>query len=279
MAQNTTGTQRLKGVARGLLVGGIALLAMLAWLAPTPIVSDTLAQIFGTPQYLPVIMLEATHTPTVTPTPTATSTPTRTPTVTPTPFPSGMARNGGFEIADNNTGSGVAFWQPWWAEIPKSGNNFNYAYKPNSFNRECLSTGAASAFIYSGDCSLRILNNWDPWWAGVKDQVSVTAGQRYRLTGFGRVWISNDFYPAPSDPIWPVSMKIGIDPNGNCDQYAASVIWSGSMAPHNTWQQASVEAVAGSSGKLCLFLSTDYRGSSRQFMASFWDSVVMSAVP
>ena len=43
MAHNSTGTRRLKGMARGILVGGIALLAMLAWLEPTPIVSDTLA--------------------------------------------------------------------------------------------------------------------------------------------------------------------------------------------------------------------------------------------
>ncbi len=113
----------------------------------------------------------------------------------------------------------------------------------------------------------------------MKDQVSVTAGQRVRLTAYGRAWTAANFYPAPSDTTVTVEMKIGIDPSGNCDPLAPSVVWSSIIVPHNTWQQASVEAVAGAGGKVCLFLNTDYRGDSRQFMASFWDSVVLSNVP
>lgn len=288
MSEQPQSASRNRDVVRGVLGGMIVLVALVVWLAPSPIVSDTLAQIFGTPNYLPVVMREATVTPTTTSTPTATSTATQTSTVTPTPtqtatpFPSGMARNGGFEISDNGTGSGTAFWAPWWVEIAKpctNCGNYNYAYKPNSFNRECLSTGAASIFIYSGDCSLRVLNNWDPWWAGVKDQVSVTAGQRLRLTAYGRAWASSLAFPAPSDTTVTVEMRIGIDPNGNCDPLAGSVIWSSVIVPHNTWQQATVDATAGAGGKVCLFLSTDYRGDSRFNMASFWDAVVLSPAP
>lgn len=269
---------RARWFTTGLIGLGLALLT----LAPSPLVSGTLAEFFGTPHYLPVVMLEATLTPTSTATPTATRTPTVTPspTVTQTPVPSGLARNGSFETADNGTGSGTAFWAPWWVEIPKPcpSGCYDYAYRPNSFNRECLSTGAASIFIYSGDCSLRVLNNWDPWWGGVFETVSVASGQRLRLSAYGRAWTSSQAFPAPSDTTVSVEMRVGIEPNGNCNPLSGSVVWSSIIVPHNTWQQATVEANAGG-GTVCLILSTDYRGDSRFNMASFWDAVNLSTVP
>ncbi len=260
-------------VARWILGGMLAFGALLAWLAPSAVVGDTLAQIFGTPNYLPIIMREATHTPSATPTATITPTPTAT------FVPSGLALNGNFEAADNGTGSGVAAWSPWWAEIAKPPSGYDYAYKPNSFNRECKSGGAAADFVYAGDCSVRVLNNWDPWWAGIRQSVSVTPGQKLRLTAYGRAWASALFYPNPSDTTVSVEMRVGIAPSGNCDPFAGGIVWSGVIVPHNGWQQASVETNAGSGGVVCLFLSTDYRGDSRQFMASFWDSVYLAAVP
>src|SRR4029077_3434230 len=77
-----------------------------------------------------------------------------------------LVSNGGFE-------SGTSGWTPWWAETAKpSDGSFNYAYKPSSWNAECTSSGAAAALIYAGTCSYRVINNWDPWYAGGKQIVS-----------------------------------------------------------------------------------------------------------
>ena len=292
MESQVNATNRTKAVARGVLAGAIVIVAALFWLAPTPIVSETLAQILGTPHYLPVVMLEATKTPTATLTSTPTPTATITPTPSNTPHPSGLAQNGGFESSDGGTGTGAANWCRWWVEIPKPcadvnscPNFYTYAYKPDDFNRECLSSGAATAFILSGNCSFRVINGWNPYWAGAHQSLTVGSGRRIRLSAYGRAWASNNFFPAPSDVSVSVEMRVGIEPNGNCDPWSSSMIWSGAIVPHDTWQQASVEANAGSGGAVCLMLSTDYRGGgagdnpSRQFMASFWDAVNVATVP
>src|SRR6185436_19121091 len=107
--------------------------------------------------------------------------------VTVSAAPAGQTvNNGGFE-------SGTTGWSPWWAEIakPSDPSSFNYAYKPNSFNVESISAGAASALIYKGNSSYRVINNWDPWYGGAKQVVVAPAGARVRLTAYGRAWASN----------------------------------------------------------------------------------------
>jgi LysM repeat protein len=56
------------------------------------------------------------------------------------------------------------------------------------------------------------------------------------------------------------------------------VAWSNAITPHNAWQAVSVETVVGASGRVGVFLSADYRGYSRQFMAAFWDEVSLVVV-
>jgi hypothetical protein len=190
-----------------------------------------------------------------------------------------QAANGGFETPDGGTGSGTADWLPWWLETPKPGDgSFNYAYRP-SWNQESLSLGAASAFVYAGNSSQRVINNWDPWYAGVKQVVGVPAGTRVRLTAYGRAWASSSHWPNPSDVSVGVQMRVGLDPGGGSDPFAGTLIWSAPISPHDVWQAASVEAIVGAGDQLGVFLSTDYRGHSRQFLAGFWDEVTLEVVP
>jgi hypothetical protein len=186
---------------------------------------------------------------------------------------SNLVSNGGFE-------SGTTNWGPWWAEIakPSDPNSFNYAYKPSSWNTESISSGAASALIYAGNSSYRVINNWDPWYAGSKQVVVAPAGARVRLTAYGRAWASSNGWPDPSDTTVGVKMMVGIEPNGSDNQFAGTVVWSGSIAPHNTWQPVSVEATVGAGGKVGIFLSGDYRGASRKFLATYWDEVSLVVV-
>ena len=79
-----------------------------------------------------------------------------------------LLANPGFE-------SGKDGWLQWWAEIAKPADGYNYAFVP-SWNIESLINGAAPEFVLAGDKSMRIMNSWDPWYAGVKQVVSVPAG-------------------------------------------------------------------------------------------------------
>jgi LysM repeat protein len=186
---------------------------------------------------------------------------------------SNLVSNGGFE-------SGTTGWAPWWAEIakPSDPSSFNYAYKPSSWNTESISSGAATALIYAGNSSYRVINNWDPWYAGSKQVVIAPAGARVKLTAYGRAWASSAGWPDPSDTTASVRMLVGIEPSGSENQFAGTVVWSGSIAPHNTWQLVSVEATVGASGKVAIFLSGDYRGTSRKFLGTYWDEVSLVVV-
>jgi len=172
--------------------------------------------------------------------------------------------NPGFE-------SGTGSWQAWWAEIAKPSIGYDYAFKPNSFNTESISGGAARDLVMAGDKSYRILNNWDPFWAGIKQNVNVPAGARVRFSMSARAWAAANFWPAASDTNMPTRIRVGIEPNGNGDPFSGSVVWSNEIAPHNGWGGVAVEATAGAGGVVSVFVSIDYRGSSRQFMGAFFD--------
>jgi LysM repeat protein len=183
-----------------------------------------------------------------------------------------LVANPGFE-------GGGGSWSPWWAEIPKpADNSFNYAYRPNSFNVESLSGGAAAPLVLAGNSSYRVFNNWDPFYAGLKQVVTAPAGSRVRLTASARAWAASEFWPAPSDANMPVRTQVGIEPEGSENQFASNVVWSGAAAPHNAWAQMSVEATVGASGRVLIILSGDYRGASKQFMGVFFDEVSLTVV-
>ncbi len=195
--------------------------------------------------------------------------PLSAPTATAAPAVQGtnLVSNPGFE-------SGQGGWSPWWAEIAKPADgSLNYAAKPNSFNVESLSNGAAAGLVLAGNSSFRVFNNWDPFWGGIKQTITVPAGSRVRLTASARAWAAQDFWPTPSDTNMPVRTQVGIEVDGNDNPFSAGMVWSGAAAPHNAWAQMSVEATVGAGGKVLVVISGDYRGASRQFMGVFFDEV------
>ncbi len=188
-----------------------------------------------------------------------------------------LIQNGGFETSGGATG---ASWLPWWFEEPKPGDgSLNYAFKP-SWSLEMISNGAAPALIYSGNTSQRVINNWDPWTAGLKQTVTAPAGTRVRLTAYARMWTASNFWPEPSDPSVGGFMKVGLDPDGSDYPTAsnADVAWSGAVSPHGGWQSVSVEATVGASGKITVILWGTYRGFSRLWMGNFWDEVSLVSI-
>jgi len=186
--------------------------------------------------------------------------------------------NGDFETGDSVIGSDSAYWEPWWLETPKPNDgSLNYAYKP-SWNREKLSNGAAAELVFAGDASQRVINNWDPWYAGVRQTVMVTPNATLRLTAYARAWAASGNWPEPSDTSVNVKVRLGIDPEGGADPFGGTVIWSEPIAPHNQWRPITLTAWAGNAGQVTVFLGSDYRGESRLFLATFWDEAVLETV-
>lgn len=184
--------------------------------------------------------------------------------------------NGGFEES-TTAGTGTS-WLPWWQETARpSDGSFNYAYRP-SWNVEKKSSGAAADLVLDGNASQRVINSWDPWWAGVKQVVTAPAGARVRLTVSARLWAANANWPTLSDPAAAGRIQVGLEPSGSDNQFASSVVWSSAIAPHNGWQTVSVEAVVGSGGRVTAILSADYRGYSRQFLGAFFDQATLTVV-
>ena len=170
--------------------------------------------------------------------------------------------NAGFETpAAAGYGEAPASWLPWWAETAKN-PDLNYWARPR-WTLESLDNFAPADRIYAGKASARVITNWDPWWAGLKQTVSAPAGARVRLSAVARAWAASEDWPAPSDTSVPVSMAVGIEPNGSWDQFSSTLVWSGGVSPHNTWQTVAVEATVGASGKVTVILSGQFPKVSR----------------
>jgi len=184
--------------------------------------------------------------------------------------------NGGFEDGSSETGSDANGWLPWWEETAKPKEGYDYAYKPQ-WNRELLSNGAAEVLVYAGNASLRVYNSWNPWHAGVYQAVNVPVGKQLRLSAHARLWAASDGWPTPSDESVNTRVQVGMDLFGGFNAFDSNVVWSGVISPHNRWQPVSLD-FQSVSPMVSVFLSTNYRGDSRQFMMSFWDEISLSPV-
>ncbi len=166
---------------------------------------------------------------------------------------SNLLNNPSFEEPYNN---GVAQgWAAWHEDSnqKKDCNTERYVVRPKwapEFNPDLILDGARS---------MHVGNQFDTWRAGVFQTLNVPAGNTYRFTAWGRGRGSNDQYPNPSDRSVNMRMRVGIDPTGSGLWTSGSIVWSGTIAPHDAWQQVSVE-VPVTSGKITVFLEGDFSG-------------------
>lgn len=136
-------------------------------------------------------------------------------------------------------------WTPWWIENPNS----NPAYLRPEFKH-----AKASEFAYrvhSGQSAQQWFKLHSSFLAGLYQQVfGVQSGETYRFTAWAQVWSSAEDNPAtvstmPANP----RLQVGIDPTGNWDPFASSVVWSGEAGMNqviDNWGLVAVEAVAQS---------------------------------
>lgn len=108
-----------------------------------------------------------------------------------------------------------------------------------------------------GSNSQHIGNQFDPFRAGVSQDVSVTPGTTYTFKTFARGRISNDTYPAPSFTFKKMNARVGIDPNGGGVWTSPSIVWSSPVAPHDAWLPMEVQVTAASS-TITVFIEGDF---------------------
>ncbi|MEM8856780.1 MAG: hypothetical protein AAGD96_00580 [Chloroflexota bacterium] len=180
--------------------------------------------------------------------------------------------NPGFEEPYSN---GLAQnWSPWHQDSNEKKDCAAEVY----YAKPVWSPEIATAkLINEGARSQHIGNQWDTWRAGVFQTVNgLTAGQTYRFTVnmYGR--ISNEQFTTEantSENGSQMSGRVGIDPGANGNWTASSIVWGGSIAPHDSWQSATVEAVA-TGPSMTVFVDANFGGvnNCRKHMDMWFDS-------
>jgi LysM repeat protein len=164
-------------------------------------------------------------------------------------------------------------WTPWWrsrTDADPPAYYFQPEYKQ------------ANGYIYpnrvhNGAAAQQWFTFFASHQAGMYQQVfNVSPGVRYRFTIWAQVWSSADDDPNVSvDPAYP-NLRVGIDPTGNWDPWASTVIWSGAYAYYDSWGQLAIEAVAQND------VITVFMRSEPNFPVKhndmYWDDAVLVAV-
>ena len=188
-----------------------------------------------------------------------------------------LLTNSGFEASYKN---GVANgWSSWYEN---SGDLCNT--KPDGWNFVCKPNWSEEGDyshlgLSRGGLSQHVGVQYITWHAGVYQTVSVPAGSRVRFSVWGYSRASNEQPPDPSmGGEWSPHMQVGIDPEGN-GQWNSGVVWSGEVNVNDSWQQLSLEVTAGASGKVTVFVSSQFRNAMPlAHMDTWWDEASLVVI-
>ena len=187
-----------------------------------------------------------------------------------------LLANPGFEPPYD--GGVASYWQAWSEEraCDARPDNFDFVCRPN-WSQETDPNGFG---LTRGGASQHIGTQYVPWHAGVYQTVEVPPGTRVRFTVSGYSFASNDDLPAASfGQNWVARMRVGIDPEGRGQWYAEGVAWTGENNAMDSWQQMSVEATAGQSGRVTVFVASKYSNAvPLKHMDSWWDNATLEVV-
>lgn len=149
-----------------------------------------------------------------------------------------------------------AAW-PLWV-VPPGGHEWQ-----NRTDRMYAFPHIAGPQVLSFPASLNINAGFVTFTAGVYQQVTVPA--RANVQGSVWAWIqtcnsrdaANNFvgFPCGSSPASEAFVRVGVDPNGGTDAFAPAIIWGPWIAPHDHWEQATVNATANGTA-VTFFIAT-----------------------
>ncbi len=192
-----------------------------------------------------------------------------------------LLQNPGFEqpYTDNQQANG---WGRYRITIPKpeDASALQYSNSAN-FSAETNPSGKFPELIHGGSSSQHIGLQQDPWIAGVKQTVSnIPAGTQVVFCAFSRIYANNTNYGKgePSVSGYEGRSQVGIFPDGEANVDTAGVVWSGTVNPHDNWQQICTPAVTvGGSGKVTVFTRNDWRGYAAVHLDAWWDDASLTA--
>lgn len=166
-----------------------------------------------------------------------------------------LLQNPSFEEPYNN--GAASQWGRWHEDTGK---------KPDCAERYSVQPSWSPEFngdlILDGSRSQHIGNQFDTWRGGVAQDIAVTAGTTYRFSSWAWGRATNEQYPAPSDTSANMRVRVGIDPTGSGLWSSPSIVWSGTISPHDNWQQVAVDATATGS-KITVFIEADFTGANQ----------------
>lgn len=168
---------------------------------------------------------------------------------------------------------GLVGWQTWSEDTgkPADASTLDYAIAP------FFSVEHNPLLVHTGQASLHIGRIYDPWHAGLKRSINVPPGANVHFCIDGRLYASNrDFGHESSWSSLDGHMQVGIYSNGEADWNASGIVWSEAANPHDEWQPICVEAVAGPTGRITLFTSTNYRGVAAKHLDAWWDNAELT---
>jgi len=147
----------------------------------------------------------------------------------------------------------------------------------------------SSAGIYQGSGSFDAYKGWATYSISLYQTVSgIQPGSTVRLTAFGRIWSCDSDPDSPTDPcitgdgnVVPQTdsgavFRVGIDPAGNNDPNAAGIVWSGTTAPYQAFQQMTVDAAA-TGDRVTVVLNASMQVPKRH-QHVFWDAASLTLV-
>lgn len=162
-------------------------------------------------------------------------------------------------------------WFPWWQD---GANNLRPEFKP-------AEASVAPNRIHSGSTAQQYFKSFGQFKAGLYQSVlNVTPGSRLQFSAYGQAWSCEEFDLCPDgNSVNPANMlmRVGIDPTGDNNWAADTVVWSAYFNPLDQWQVACVEAVA-ERDVVTVFLWASPDGP-RQNQDIYWDDASLVVLP
>lgn len=164
-----------------------------------------------------------------------------------------LLKDGSFEGQYTGRGSGdlniPADWNIWIAG--PSGQYTNL--RPTAFPHN-----GPDPDPQDGSKAINFDRAWSTYTVAVYQQVSVPEGSNVHGSAYGYLHtclVPEDNQKCNSSSQFGAYIKVGIDPNGGTDPNDSDIVWSGQIQPHDSWQEAGVDATA-TAGTVTLFIYT-----------------------
>lgn len=164
-------------------------------------------------------------------------------------------------------------WTPWW--LPQQESDPPEINRRPEYKRADVTLFANR--VHSGSAAQQWFTFYSTHVAGMFQQVSgIQPGRRLQFSIWAQAWSSSEDNPYVSVAPGVINLQVGIDPTGNTDPWAGTVVWSGLVNTYDQWVLMSIEAVA-QSGTVTVFMK-----SAPQYPVkhndTYWDDGTLAIV-